>query len=82
MKVLKWSDVMHILELHFEASQVADVALDLFDYAFEVENSVEGCKDCVYSWWSGESYECMRPVCMFESNEVENFLEEINESVN
>lgn len=79
MKVLTWNDVIHVLELHLESSEVANIAPDLSTYAFELEDSEEGCKDCAYSWWNGEQYECMRPVCCFKSKEVENFLEDLNE---
>lgn len=82
MKVLTWSDIIHVLELHLESSEVANIAPDLSTYAFELEDSKEGCKDCVYSWWNGEQYECMRPTCRFESKEVEKFLEGVNERAN
>lgn len=49
MKVLTWSDIIHVLELHLESSEVANIAPDLSTYAFELEDSKEGCKDCVYS---------------------------------
>lgn len=82
MKVLTWSDIIHVLELHLESLEVANIAPDLSTYAFELEDSEEGCKDCVYSWWNGEQYECMRPTCRFESKEVEKFLEGVNERAN
>ena len=69
MKVAARSDIIHVLELHLDTSEVASIMLDLFDYEFELETSEEGCKECRYSWWNGESYECPRPVCRFESKD-------------
>lgn len=70
MRVVKMSDIIHVLELHLETSETASIVLDLLDYVEEIDSSEEGCKECVYSWWNGESYECSRPVCRFESKEI------------
>ena len=70
MRVAAMSDIIHVLELHLETPEVAGIVLDLLDYEFEVETSEDGCRDCGYSWWNGESYECSRPVCKFKSKEL------------
>ena len=69
MRVVSMSDIIHVLELHLETSEAAGILLDLLDDAFELETSEEGCKECGYSWWNGESYECSRPICKFKSKE-------------
>ena len=74
MKVVKFEDIVHVLELHLEASEAAGIVLDLLDYQFDTNddsfNNFEeklgnGCKGCQYSWWNGESYECSLPSCRF-----------------
>jgi len=67
MRVVSMPDIIHVLELHLETSEAAGIILDLLDYTFELEISEEGCKECEYSWWNGESYECSRPTCCFKS---------------
>lgn len=37
MRVVKMSDIIYILELHFETPKVASIVLDLLDYVIEVE---------------------------------------------
>lgn len=71
MRVIEISDIIHVLELHLETSEVASIVLDLLDYATEIDSSEEGCQSCRYSWWNGEFYECSMPVCRFESKEIE-----------
>lgn len=71
MRVVKVSDIIHVLELHLETCETASIMLDLLDYVEEIDSSEEGCKECRYSWWNGESYECSMPVCRFESKEIE-----------
>ena len=80
MRVVSMPDIIHVLELHLETPETAGIVLDLLDYAFELETSEEGCKDCNYSWWNGESYECSRPVCKFESKEFK--MEDLNDRGN
>lgn len=75
MRVVEVPDIIHVLELHLETSETASIMLDLLDYVKEIDTSEEGCQDCKYSWWNGEFYECSRPVCKFESKEIE--LEEL-----
>lgn len=70
MRVIEMSDIIHVLELHLETSEVASIVLDLLDYAMEIDSSEEGCQGCRYSWWNGESYECPRPICKFESKDI------------
>ena len=69
MRVVSMPDIIHVLELHLETSEAAGIVLDLLDYVFELETSEEGCKKCNYSWWNGESYDCSRPICCFESKD-------------
>ena len=71
MRVVEMSDIIYVLELHLETSEAASIVLDLLDYVKEIDSSEEGCKECRYSWWNGESYECPMPVCRFESKEIE-----------
>ena len=71
MRVAAKSDIIHVLKLHLDTSEVASIMSDLLDYEFEVDTLEDGCQDCKYSWWNGEFYECSRPVCRFESKEVE-----------
>lgn len=71
MRVAAMPDIIHVLELHLETPEVASIILDLLDYEFEVDTLEDGCQDCKYSWWNGEFYECSRPVCRFESKEIE-----------
>lgn len=75
MRVVKFKDIVHVLELHLETSEAAGIALDLLDYQFDTNdddlNNFEeklgsGCKECTHSWWNGESYECSLPLCRFE----------------
>ena len=80
MRVVSMPDIIHVLELHLETPEVAGIVLDLLDDAFELETSEEGCKECRYSWWNGESYECPRPVCRFESKDIR--LEDLNDRGN
>lgn len=74
MRVVKFEDIVHVLELHLETSEAAGIVLDLLDYQFDTNddsfNNFEeklgrGCKECEYSWWNGESYECSLPSCRF-----------------
>ena len=37
MKVVKWEDIIHVLELNLDTPEAAGVVLDLFDYMFEIE---------------------------------------------
>lgn len=71
MRVVKVKDIIHVLELNLETNEAAGIVLDLLDYEFEIENAEDGCKECKYSWWNGENYECSRPTCRFDSKEVE-----------
>lgn len=71
MRVVKVSDIIHVLELHLETRETASIMLDLLDYVEEIDSSEEGCRDCRHSWWNGESYECPMSVCRFESKEIE-----------
>lgn len=80
MRVVEMSDIIHVLELHFETPETASIVLDLLDYVKEIETPEEGCKDCTNSWWNGESYECSRPVCKFESKDIR--LEDLNDRGN
>lgn len=70
MRIVKMSDIIHVLELHLDTSEAASIVLDLLDYVEEIDSSEEGCRDCGHSWWNGESYECPMPVCKFESKEI------------
>lgn len=74
MRVVKFEDIVHVLELHLETSEAAGIVLDLLDYQFDTNDDAfnnfeeklgKGCKECPYSWWSGESYECSLPSCRF-----------------
>ena len=71
MRVVEMSDIIHVLELHLETSEVARIVLDLLDYETEIDSPEEGCRGCKHSWWNGEFYECPMPVCRFESKEIE-----------
>lgn len=60
MRVVKFEDIVHVLELHLETSEAAGIILDLLDYQFDTNDDSfnnfegklgQGCKDCVYSWW-------------------------------
>ena len=37
MRVIKLTDVIHVLELHMETSEAAGIVLDLLDYVFKIE---------------------------------------------
>jgi hypothetical protein len=74
MRVIKFKDIVYVLELHLETSEAAGIVLDLLDYQFDINddsfNNFEeklgrGYKECEYSWWNGESYECSLPSCKF-----------------
>ena len=41
MKVVKWEDIIHVLELNLDTPEAAGVVLDLLDYQFEVEEGVD-----------------------------------------
>lgn len=75
MRVVKFEDIVHVLELHLETSEAAGIVLDLLDYQFDTNddsfNNFEeklgnDCKDCGYSWWNGELYKCSLPFCSFQ----------------
>lgn len=83
MRVVKFEDIVHVLELHLETSEAAGIVLDLLDYQFDTDdddfNNFEeklgqGCKECRYSWWNGEQYECMMSTCRFKSKEMEKIF--------
>ena len=42
MKVVKWEDILHVLELNLETPEAAGVVLDLLDYQFEIEGDING----------------------------------------
>ena len=74
MRVVKFKDIVHVLELHLETSEAAGIVLNLLDYQFDTNDDAfnnfeeklgDGCRDCTYSWWNGESYECSLPSCRF-----------------
>ena len=39
MRVIKVSDIIHVLELHLETPETAAIMLDLLDYVKEINNS-------------------------------------------
>ena len=39
MRVIKFSDVVHILEQHMESREAASIVLDLLDYMFIIEDT-------------------------------------------
>ena len=38
MRVVPMRDIIYVLEMHYETSEVAGVVLDLLDYVVEVED--------------------------------------------
>lgn len=40
MRVVRFEDIIHVLELHLETSEAAGIVLDLLDYEFEIEGDV------------------------------------------
>ena len=38
MRVIKMSDIIYVLEMHYETPEVASIVLDLLDYVIEVED--------------------------------------------
>ena len=42
MRVVKWEDIVHVLELNLETPEAAGVVLDLLDYVFEIEGDING----------------------------------------
>ena len=41
MRVIKVSDIIHVLELHLETPETAAIILDLLDYVKEIDSSEE-----------------------------------------
>ena len=41
MRVVKVSDIIHVLELHLETPEAASIVLDLLDYVRELDNYKE-----------------------------------------
>ena len=41
MKVVKWEDIIYVLELNLDTPEAAGVVLDLLDYWFEIEEEVD-----------------------------------------
>lgn len=41
MRVVKMSDIIYVLELHLETSEVAGIVLDLLDYVKEIDDANE-----------------------------------------
>ena len=41
MRVIKVSDIIHVLELHLETPETAAIMLDLLDYVKEIDSSEE-----------------------------------------
>lgn len=75
MRVVKFKDIVYVLELHLETPEAASIVLDLLDYQFDIndddcnnfeEKLGQECAECGYSWWNGESYECSLPSCRFQ----------------
>lgn len=55
MRVVKFGDIVHVLELHLETPEAAGIVLDLLDYQFDInsddlnnfeEKLGDGCKEC------------------------------------
>ena len=42
MRVVKWEDIIYVLELHMETPEAASVVLDLLDCMFEIERNNDG----------------------------------------
>ena len=41
MRVVKWEDIIRVLELNLDTPEAAGVVLDLLDYQFEVEEGAD-----------------------------------------
>lgn len=41
MRVVEMSDIIYVLELHLETSEVAGIVLDLLDYVKEIDDTNE-----------------------------------------
>ena len=42
IRVVEFSDIIYVLEMHLETSEAAGVVLDLLDYMFEIEGDIDG----------------------------------------
>ena len=42
MRVVKWENIIYVLELHMETPEAAGIVLDLLDYMFEIERNNDG----------------------------------------